>query len=409
MKKDFILTFLTQIIVLLSGLAVFKLAMTQFGDIGFSEFSIVKRNLTYLYTFVFIGLGVAVPRYIAKEIGMKSGNENTVFFSAFCIMIFSLVTTAIILLLFQEKISFLLFGDQNYIRFLFPIFMSIVGLSLHSMAYSYYRGKMIFNYANLLQIINMGFIPLTVFIFAENIEDVFLYTGLMMSGISLIVFTKIFLTQSFEFKKIKVFIPKLFSYGLQRLPADFGLASLIALPAIFSAHTEGILVAGYVAFSISLLSLSGQAVAPIGLIMLPKISHLLGEKNFVLIQYYVKKLFIFSVLIAIIGTTIYQLFAEEILHLYLGKVELDLIDISKNIIWGALFYPFYVTMRSVVDAYYARAYNTISILTALVTFLLIYLITHNIYNALIIALAILALITLYFIKPLLFRTENETL
>jgi len=409
MKKDFILTFLTQIIVLLSGLAVFKLAMTQFGDIGFSEFSIVKRNLTYLYTFILLGLGVAVPRYIAKEVGMKSGNENTVFFSAFCIMIFSLVTTAIILLLFQEKISFLLFGDQNYIRFLFPIFMSIVGLSLHSMAYSYYRGKMIFNYANLLQIINMGFIPLTVFIFAENIEDVFLYTGLMMSGISLIVFTKIFLTQSFEFKKIKVFIPKLFSYGLQRLPADFGLASLIALPAIFSAHTEGILVAGYVAFSISLLSLSGQAVAPIGLIMLPKISHLLGEKNFVLIQYYVKKLFIFSVLIAIIGTTIYQLFAEEILHLYLGKVELDLIDISKNIIWGALFYPFYVTMRSVVDAYYARAYNTISILTALVTFLLIYLITHNIYNALIIALAILALITLYFIKPLLFRTENETL
>jgi len=409
MKKDFILTFLTQIIVLLSGLAVFKLAMTQFGDIGFSEFSIVKRNLTYLYTFILIGLGVAVPRYIAKEIGVKSGNENTVFFSAFCIMIFSLVTTAIILLIFQEKISFLLFGNQNYIRFLFPIFMSIVGLSLHTMAYSYYRGKMIFNYSNFLQIINMGFVPLSVFIFSENIEDVFLYTGLMMSGISLIVLTKIFLSQSFEVSTVKIFIPKLFTYGLQRVPADLGLASLIALPAILSAHTEGILVAGYVAFSISLLSLSGQAVAPIGLIMLPKISYLLGEKNFVLIQYYVKKLFIFSVLFAIIGTTIYQLFAEEILHLYLGKVELDLIDISKNIIWGALFYPFYVTMRSIVDAYYARAYNTISIVTALVIFLLIYLITHNIYNALIIALAILALITLYFIKPLLFRTENETL
>jgi len=287
--------------------------------------------------------------------------------------------------------------------------MSIVGLSLHTMAYSYYRGKMIFNYSNFLQIINMGFIPLSVFIFSENIEDVFLYTGLMMSSISLIVLTKIFLSQSFEVSTVKTFIPKLFTYGLQRVPADLGLASLIALPAILSAHTEGILVAGYVAFSISLLSLSGQAVAPIGLIMLPKISYLLGEKNFVLIQYYVKKLFIFSVLFAIIGTTIYQLFAEEILHLYLGKVELDLIDISKNIILGALFYPFYVTMRSIVDAYYARAYNTISIVTALVIFLLIYLITHNIYNALIIALAILALITLYFIKPLLFRTENETL
>ena len=406
MKKDFILTFLTQIIILISGLAVFKLAITQFGDIGFSEFSIVKRNSTYLYTLILLGLGVAVPRYIAMEIGTKSGNENNVFLSAFFIMIFSLIATGIILLFFQGEISFLLFGDQNYVRFLFPIFISIVGLSLHSMVYSYFRGKMIFNYSNLLQIVNMGFVPLVVFIFSKNIQEVFLYTGLMMSAISLTILIRIFLSQSFEFGTIKIFIPIIFTYGIQRLPADFGLASLMALPAIFSAHTEGVIIAGYVAFSISLLSLSGQAVAPIGLIMLPQISHLLGEKNFTMIQHYVKKLFIFSLLIAIIGTATYQFFAEELLYLYLGKVELDLIDISKNIMWGALFYPFYVTMRSIVDAYYARAYNTISILASLVVFLLLCLITHDIYSSLIIALAILSLMTFYFIKPLLFRTQK---
>ena len=406
MKKDFMLTFLTQIIVLVSGLVVFKLAMTQFGDVGFSEFSIVKRNLTYLYALTFLGLGVGIPRYMAIETGIKSGNENNVFLSALFIMVFSLIIVGIILLFFQGKISFLLFGDQNYTKFLFPIFISIVGLSLGSMAYSYYRGKMIFNTSNLLQIINMGFVPLTAFIFAKNIEEIFLYTGLIMSAISLIVLTNIFLSESFEFKKIQVFIPKLFTYGIQRLPADFGLASLIALPAIFTAHTEGVVIAGYVAFSISLLSLSGQAVAPIGLIMLPKISHLLGEKNFSLIQYYIKKLLVFSILVAIAGTAIYQLFAEQILSLYLGKVELDLISISKNIMWGALFYPFYVTMRSVVDAYYARAYNTISIFVSLAIFSLIYLTTHNIYNALVLALGALSLMTLYFIKPLLFRTQK---
>ena len=406
MKKDFILTFLAQIFILISGLVVFKLAMIQFGDIGFSEFSLVKRNSTYLYTFIFVGLGVAIPRYIAKETGARSGHENNVFLSAFFIMGISLITSGVILLLFQKDISFLLFGNQHYIHFLFPLFVSIVGLSLHSIVYSYYRGKMIFNYSNFLQIINMGFVPLIVFLFAKNIEEVFLYTGFIMSVISMTVLIRIFLTQNFEFGLLKVFIPKLFFYGLQRLPADFGLASLIALPAIFSAHTEGVIIAGYVAFSISLLSLSGQVVAPIGLIMLPKISHLLGEKNFTLIQHYVKKLFIFSLLIAIVGTTTYQFFAEEILRLYLGKVELDLITISKNIMWGALFYPFYVTMRSIVDAYYDRAYNTISILVTLVLFLLLHLMTHDIYNALIIALAVLSLMTLYFIKPLLFRVSK---
>ncbi len=406
MKKDFILTFLTQIIILISGLLVFKLAMTQFGDIGFSEFSLVKRNLAYIYTFILLGLGVAVPRYIAMEIGTKSGKENDVFLSAFFIMLFSLAITIIIILLFPKNISTLLFGNQDYVKFLLPIFVSLIGLSLHSMIYAYYRGKMIFNHSNLLQIINMGIIPLIVFLFAQNIEDVFMYTGLMMSILSLLVLVKIFLSNTFDLKTTKKYIPKLFTYGIQRLPADFGLASLIALPAIFSAHSEGVIIAGYVAFSISLLSLSGQAVAPIGLIMLPKISHLIGEKDFVLIQYYVKKLFIFSVLIAISGTAIYQLFAKEILQLYLGNVELDLITISKNIMWGALFYPFYVTMRSVVDAYYARAYNTISILIALMVFLFLYLITDNNYNSLIIALAVLSLMTFYFVKPLLSRTQK---
>ena len=406
MKKDFILTFLTQIIVLLSGLAVFKLAMIQFGDIGFSEFSIVKRNSTYLYTFIVLGLGITVPRYIAMEIGTKSGNENNVFLSAFVIMIFSLTITSMLLLFFQEEISFLLFGDQSYTKFLFPIFISIVGLSFHSIVYAYFRGKMIFITTNLLQIINMSLIPLAVFIFAQNIEEVFLYSGLIMAIINLIILIKIFLVNSFEFDQIKEFIPKLFVYSIQRMPATFGLASLLALPAIFTAHTDGVIIAGYVAFSISLLSLSGQAVAPIGLIMLPKISHLLGEKNFTMIQYYVKKLLIFSLFIVIMGTATYQFFAEDLLHLYLGEATLDLINISKNIMWGALFYPFFVTLRSVVDAYYVRAYNTVSILVSLVVFLLIYLITRDNYNSLIIALSILSLMTFYFIKPILFRGQK---
>ena len=401
MKKDFILTFLTQIIILISGLAVFKLAIMQFGDIGFSEFSIVKRNLAYLYTLIFLGLGVSVPRYIANEIGINSGNENNVFFAALIIVILSLITTGVLFFIFQEKTSFLLFGDGNYIKFLLPVFVSIIGLSMHSIVYSYYRGKMLFHYSNLLQITNMGFIPLSVFIFSESIEEVFLYTGYMMSTFSLIVLLKVLFLEDFNFNTSLNFIPKIFTYGIQRLPADFGLASLLALPVIFTAHTQGIIEAGYVAFSLSLLGLSGQAVAPIGLIMLPKISHLLGKNNFIKIQYYVKKLFIFSVLIAVIGTTIYQLFAKEILYLYLGEVELDLINISKSVMWGALFYPFYVTMRSIIDAYYVQAYNTFSILISLMVFLFLFFLTDDIYNSLIIALTLLSLITFYFIKPLL--------
>jgi O-antigen/teichoic acid export membrane protein len=258
-----------------------------------------------------------------------------------------------------------------------------------------------------VQIINLGVIPLVIFLFSENIEQLYLYMGLLMSLFSLILLTQIFLSQKFELQRVKDFIPKVFIYGLQRLPADFGIASLIALPAIFAAHSEGFVTAGYVAFSVSLLSLSGQVVAPIGLVMLPKISHLLGEKNFTMIQHYVKKLLLISLFVALFGTVIYQLFAKEILSLYLGdNITPELVNISKNILWGALFYPLYVTLRSVVDGYYDRAYNTISIFAALILFVVLFFAGTKVHFALNAALALLALMTLYFIKPLLMRVKS---
>ena len=407
MKKDFIITFSTQIIVLVSGLIVFKLAMIQFGDIGFSEFSMVKRNIAYLYTLLLLGLGVAIPRYIAKEIGSKSGEENNIFFAASIILFCSLLTAGVLLFGFQEQITALLFGSQSFSKFIFPLFVSLAGLSLHGLLYAYYRGKMIFKTANMLQMINVGILPLVVFLFAHNTEEVFLYTGILMSAVSTPLLIYIFFTEKFQPGRSTHFIAMLFKYGIQRLPADFGLASLIALPAIFTAHTEGALVAGYVAFSMSLLSLSGQAVAPVGLIMLPKISHLLGEKNFTQMRYYVQRLLLFALGISLFGTILYQSFADQLLYLYLGHVSDELISISKQIMWGALFYPFYVTMRSVVDAYYTRAYNTVSILLALGIFLLLFTISHNVFNSLLIALCILMGVTFYFIKPLLTLKKVE--
>ena len=405
MKKDFIFTFLTQLIILLSGLAVFKLAMQDFGDVGFAQFSLVKRNSTYIYTFIMIGLGVSIPRYVATEIGKKSGNESNVFLSAFILLTGSLLLIGILMILFKQYISFLLFGAVEYTKFLIPIYISILGLAFHALVYSYYRGKMLFNYSNYLQIINLGIVPIVVFLFSQSIEDVFIYSGLAMIVISIVLFVRILIYCDFDLSVIKTFVLELFVYGIQRLPADFGLASLIALPSMLAVHVYGVTVAGYMAFSISLLNLSGQAVAPIGLIMLPKISHLIGSNKIQEIVGNVRKLFLVSIVVAVAGTLIYQIFTEEILKLYLGSVPKELILISKQIMWAALFYPFYVVMRSVVDAYYKRAYNTVSVIFALIIFLIVYLFSNNIYYSIITSMITLSLSTFYFIKPLLFRAK----
>lgn len=403
MKKDFIFTFVVQFFVLISGILVFRLAMSHFGEVGFSEYSLVKRNLGYIYTIAYFGMGITIPRYISMEIGKKSGKENEVFVSSLYIFVIILILLAFISLFLKDQLAYLLFGNIKYSFFIFPIYISIVGLVTNGAVYAYYRGKMLFKKANLLQLINIGLIPIIVFLIASNVRNLFIFSGLAMTFISMGLLIKIYLSID---KVIydKNIAKSMFFYAIQRIPGDFALSSLIALPAIFASHSSNVITAGYVAFSISLLNLSAQVIAPVGLIMLPKISHLLGEKKYALIKYYVWRLLWVAVTISLFGTILYQLFAKEILSIYLNQVSVELVNISKNIMWGTLFYPIYVGLRSVIDAYYKFAYNTVSVICSLIFFLISYLITHNIYNSLIIALTILSFMTIYFIKPLLFKS-----
>jgi O-antigen/teichoic acid export membrane protein len=405
MKKELLFTFGAQMLILFSGLAVYKLAMMHFGTAGFAEFSIAKRNSAYLNALILLGLGVAIPKFIAMERGKKSDNESSVFLSGLLILAVSLTIAAIAFFVFGEKIAFALFGDAQYASFLFAFFVSILGLCLHSIVYDYYRGRINFGYAVFIQIINLGLVPLVVFLFSKNNTELFLYSGLIMLAVSGIALAKILITLHYKNTHLDIFLPKLFAYGIHRLPADFGLASLLALPAIFAAHTMSVTEAGFIAFSISLLSLSGQAAAPIALVMLPKISHLMGEQNFALIAHYTKRFALLFVAISITGTLLYQIFTKELLTLYLGNTDPKLVEISKIVMWGGLFYPFYVAMRGIIDGYYNKAYNTVSILVALGFFLLLSVLTEDNPLSLVFAIAILAAMTLYFIKPILSKSQ----
>ena len=407
MKKDLIFTFFTQFIILVSSILSFKLANIHFGKIGFSEFSLIKRNLAYIYTMVFFGMGITLPRFISIEIGKKSGKENEIFIMSVFFLSIIMLLVGIISIFFKKELSNVLFGNTSYSYFIFPMYFSLIGLIMHGLLYSYYRGKMFFQRANVLQLINIGVFPLIIISIVSNIEDFFIVNGIIISLISFFLLIKIL--NSFNIKNFKFdkFLMKtVLSYSIQRIPGDFALASLLTLPVIFVSHLNGVLIGGYVAFSISLLNISAQIIAPIGLIMLPKISRLLGENKFNQIKYYIKRLMLFSIIIAITGTTIYQIFAKEILNLYLKDIDFKLIEISKKIMWGVLFYPIYVGLRSIIDAYYKIAFNTISIFVSLIIFLLIFFIFKNIYFAFIFALFSLAIITLY-LSILILRGKNE--
>ena len=328
-------------------------------------------------------MGVGLTRYLAFASAASSKSENS---RPYFVCAFLIVTTAVILflaalnLLAQEG-AYLFFGDKGYQFLILPLSLSILGICFHTLAYSYFRGHLRMLPANWLQFINLGLIPLGVFVLPEiSVSRLFTIMGLLWvvtSGMVILHIFKKIPWKSFSFNQFKDKSRELLSYGLVRLPGDFGMAALLTLPATLTAHISGIEKAGYVAFGISILNLLGTMFTPIGLVLLPKASKMVAQKEFPLLKEHLIKLLKVSLGVTAIAVIIFELFAPDIIRLYLGEGFEGAVNIFRVILIGTLPYTAYIVLRSSLDAVYVRPKNVKNILLALSFFLLISLVTSS--------------------------------
>lgn len=371
MKKDFIITFTTEFFALLSGILVYKLAAILLGKDGFSEYALSRRTVSLILPALLIGMGVGIPRYIAySSVSSKNSSSDLYFSAGFLILITIAFVFMFITNMFKGAFAFIFFGKSEYSNLIFPISIMLFGLILHTACYGYFRGRLMMIKANFLQFINMCIIPLIAFIIGKNTEKVLLTCGIFWLLVSFIFFLGI--KDSLSYKSCEIYShgKELLFYGLQRVPGDFAMAGLLSLPSIFTAHISGVKEAGYVAFGTTILNMSGAAFAPIGLILLPKASQLVANKDVKHLKYYVGKVLKITFYLTILGVIFFEIFAKEIITLYLGKVSEDLVFVARIIIIGSLAYTIYVSMRSILDAYYVKSINTRNIIISFLTFLI---------------------------------------
>jgi len=207
---------------------------------------------------------------------------------------------------------------------------------------------------------------------------------------------------------------ELLIYGVQRVPADFGLAALLSLIAIFTAHTAGVEQAGNVAFGVSMLSAAGSLFAPIGIVLLPHSSQMVANLELEKLRYYVRKILAVSIILTCIGVIFFFIFAEKVIDLYLGTTFQGISSTAKLIALGVVPYAVFVSMRSILDSYYLRAVNAKNIVISLVCFVMcggISLVLSADYRFLVMefvfALLFLSILTLIDIRKI-FRNCQKT-
>jgi O-antigen/teichoic acid export membrane protein len=318
---------------------------------------------------VMLGLGVGLPRYIALAQGQASADRVSHYFGT-TVRYVALATFLVVaaLLFAKDAFAYLLYGSVGYRYLIPPLALMLVGLALHSVIYAYLRGHLSMGRANVLNLANLGLAPALVFIWFHTTARSLLWAlGVVWTGIALAALAWTPLRALVRSSRTER--RELLSYGLQRVPGDFVLLALLALPAIFTAHAAGIEKAGYVAFGTSLSNMIAAMFASVGVILLPKASRSAGNGLLAELRAEVRLMVLVAVVVSTMIIAVFEIYAPSFVHLYLGRGFESSVVIVRIVLIAAMPLALYYVLRSIVDAFHHRAVNAVNLFASLLIFL----------------------------------------
>jgi O-antigen/teichoic acid export membrane protein len=367
--KEYSPTFLTEFLVMASQILLYRLAARHLGQIGFSEYALARRSVSLLQPAVMLGLGVGLPRYIALAQERVGGIRASRYFGATLRSVGLATFLVVVALLFAKSLfAYLLFGSAEYRYLIPPLALMLVGLSIHGVVYAYFRGHLFITRANVLNLVNLGIAPaIAFFLYNTRVSALLWALGGVWTIIAMIALT--WTPLDAVSKPSQPEHRELLSYGLQRVPGDFILLALLALPAIFTAHVGGIEKAGYVAFGTSITNMIASMFTPIGIILLPKASKSAGNGLIDELRQEIRLVGALAVIVSSIMVAVLEFYTPSLIRVYLGAGFESSAAIVRLLIIAAMPLALYYVLRNVIDAFHERAVNTVNLISSLVLFL----------------------------------------
>lgn len=371
-KRDYIFTLLVTVGAMGATVLLYKFAQSQFGTQGFSELSFVKRIIGFLGPIMAIGMGVGVPREVARVSGTDEDEtkydilRNSLLVTIVLFAIFTFLITV-----FSGFLTKLLFGDIKYKYLLYPMTIILQGVIVNSLAYSYFRGLDRFQIANCLQVVNLIILPIIIILFfSNNISSYFILYGSLISFTSLLFLSKHIFSKSGNIVNIHILL-SVTRYSLKRLPGDIALQLMFVIPPIMTAHMFSFKAAGDVSFALTILTLIMIPFSPVSTLLLPKTMMWMNNGRIDILRKSTGIVFLKVAIGSMMLSIILYFGAEKALNFFLPeRVDFDFF-LMKAVTLVILPYSIYIYLRSFIDALHERAYNSINCLISLFVFLCI--------------------------------------
>lgn len=368
--KEYAPTLLTELAVMISQILAYKLAAHFLGRQGFSEYSLSRRTVTLIIPLVVIGLTVGLPRYLGFSNSRNDHQRANQYYGATLLLVGGTSLLCVLLInSFANTFAYLFFGDPSYGFLAFPLSVMILGLSLHTIVCSYYRGIMQLNRANLIQIVNLGIVPIAAFfLLGGSVRGVLLTLGLAWGAVACL---GLVLTPFASISGTNLQVTKeILRYGIQRVPGDFIFMALFALPSTFTAHLSGVQSAGFVAFGMTVLSTIAAVFSPLGLVLLPKATGMLAGGSRRELRKHMGFILRGTIAASVLISLAVWAWIPNLIQLYLGQDFDQIVRIVRILIFGAIPLSVYLVLRTLVDAYHEYAVTGAILLGSFATFLI---------------------------------------
>ena len=404
MRSQLTWTLITELVVMAAGILVLKLAAQFLGAVGFGEYTLTRRAIALLYLPLVLGLGIAAPRYIAiATAGALPGYSARSF--AVATLTAGLLPALIVIVLMNLSpggASAVLFGSTS-MSFLVPAAtIALAGLTMHSMTYAILRGRGDMNLANGLQLVNNGIVPVTAFMFVPHYAPTVLtatgVTWMLTSVAALVGIMTRDRTKEITERPLGDHLRILLRFGVPRVPGEFALVGLFALPALIALRTQGVVAAGQFSAGMSLLSLVAGVFGPVGLVMLPRASAQAASGDLHGLRRIVLKMLAAGIVLAIAAVAIGEILIPPFVRWYFGKDFIPAIPVFRMCLLGAIPYVIYVLLRNILDALDVRAVNSRNLLITLALLLILCAVRTDIMSmatSLLIALTLLGVLSLW--------------
>lgn len=328
------------------------------GPQAFSEYVLSRRGMYALTTIVMLGASIAVPRYMALALADHDRKQAARYYGAGLAIAFGFCAAlSTIMMVFRRQAAFAALGDSSYSGLVLVTCYMLFGMVLHTMIFSYYRGCFKINTANVLQVFNVGIAPIAVFWFSKDVHRILWLLGTWWIVVSVVVsLVGTPLAEMVTFKRAD--LRTVLKFGWTRMPGDIIHTCLISAPTLIVARLSGVQDAGQVGFAVMCIVLIVRAFIPIASVMLPKVSGMLGKGAYKEIRRHVVAIALATLGLSCAATALMEVIAPVAIRIYLGPGYSHTSYFLRLAVIGAPGYCMFTVLRSFIDSYHLKAYNT---------------------------------------------------